>query len=256
MLGNFSGRGRAGGRSRTRAASSCSATTPTAARRRCCGPGKPGCCAGDRHTARPGARAPASREGAACGARPRSRRGRRRERTGPACRERAAVGESVSVALVEQPYRVAGRRSPAPASQLDAAWTAVVAHLLAEDLRGLPLIAGGRSMGARVACRTAAATGAVGVLCLAFPLVPPRRRARGAAAQPPPRARGRGRAGPHRPGRARSVRDAVRRARPPARRRARRAQLQRRRPRCAHRGRPRMAGEYALSMLHFVHVPA
>ena len=87
----------------------------------------------------------------------------------------AAQSEGVSVALVEQPYRVAGRRSPAPARQLDAAWTAVVAHLLAGELRGLPLIAGGRSSGARVACRTAAATGAAAVLCLAFPLVPPGR---------------------------------------------------------------------------------
>ena len=83
----------------------------------------------------------------------------------------------VSVALVEQPYRVAGRRSPAPARQLDAAWTAVVDQLRAGELRGLPLIVGGRSSGARVACRTAAATGAVGVLCLAFPLQPPRRAA-------------------------------------------------------------------------------
>jgi uncharacterized protein len=81
----------------------------------------------------------------------------------------------ISVALVEQPYRVAGRRSPAPARQLDAAWTAVVEHLLADELRGLPLIAGGRSLGARVACRTAAATGAAAVLCLAFPLRPPPR---------------------------------------------------------------------------------
>jgi uncharacterized protein len=77
--------------------------------------------------------------------------------------------------LVEQPYRVAGRRSPAPAHQLDTAWTAVVEHLLAGELRGLPLVAGGRSSGARVACRTAAATDAVGVLCLAFPLQPPAR---------------------------------------------------------------------------------
>jgi predicted alpha/beta-hydrolase family hydrolase len=81
----------------------------------------------------------------------------------------------VSVALVEQPYRVAGRRSPAPARQLDAAWTAVVEQLLAGELRGLALVVGGRSSGARVACRTARATGAVGVLCLAFPLQPPRR---------------------------------------------------------------------------------
>ena len=89
----------------------------------------------------------------------------------------AAREVGVSVVLVEQPYRVAGRRSPAPARQLDAAWTAVVDQLLAGELQGLPLIAGGRSSGARVACRTAAATGAVGVLCLAFPLQPPRRAA-------------------------------------------------------------------------------
>ena len=88
-----------------------------------------------------------------------------------------ASSEGVTVALVEQPYRVAGRRSPAPARQLDAAWTAVVEHLNAGELSGLPLVVGGRSLGARVACRTAAATGAVGVLCLAFPLQPPRRAA-------------------------------------------------------------------------------
>jgi uncharacterized protein len=86
-----------------------------------------------------------------------------------------ARSEGVSVALVEQPYRVAGRRAPAPARQLDAAWTTVVEHLLAGELRGLPLVVGGRSLGARVACRTAEASGAVGVLCLAFPLQPPRR---------------------------------------------------------------------------------
>ena len=80
-----------------------------------------------------------------------------------------------SVVLVEQPYRVAGRRSPAPAAQLDAAWLAVVEQLRAGPLRGLPLITGGRSSGARVACRTAGAAGAIGVLCLAFPLHPPGR---------------------------------------------------------------------------------
>jgi uncharacterized protein len=90
-----------------------------------------------------------------------------------------ARSEGISVALVEQPYRVAGRRTPAPARQLDAAWTAVVDHLLRDELRGLPLVAGGRSLGARVACRTAAATGAVAVLCLAFPLRPPRRSGEG-----------------------------------------------------------------------------
>jgi predicted alpha/beta-hydrolase family hydrolase len=87
----------------------------------------------------------------------------------------AARGAGVSVALVEQPYRVAGRRSPAPATQLDAAWTAVVEALRDGPLRGLPLVSGGRSAGARVACRTAQAAGATGVLCLAFPLHPPGR---------------------------------------------------------------------------------
>jgi predicted alpha/beta-hydrolase family hydrolase len=87
----------------------------------------------------------------------------------------AALSQQVSVALVEQPYRVAGRRSPAPARQLDVAWIAVVDYLRDGELRGLPLVAGGRSSGARVACRTAEETGAVGVLCLAFPLQPPRR---------------------------------------------------------------------------------
>jgi predicted alpha/beta-hydrolase family hydrolase len=87
----------------------------------------------------------------------------------------AAVSERVVVALVEQPYRVAGRKSPAPARQLDAAWTAVVGRLHADELRGLPLVVGGRSLGARVACRTVVEAGAVGVLCLAFPLQPPRR---------------------------------------------------------------------------------
>lgn len=87
----------------------------------------------------------------------------------------AAAAHGFSVVLVEQPYRVAGRRSPAPAAQLDTAWIAVVAHLRARTLRGLPLVCGGRSSGARVACRTVADTGAVGVLCLAFPLHSPGR---------------------------------------------------------------------------------
>jgi uncharacterized protein len=87
----------------------------------------------------------------------------------------AAVDENVSVALIEQPYRVAGRRSPPGPAILDEAWTAVVEALRAGELEGLPLIAGGRSLGGRVACRTVEATGAVAVLCLAFPLVPPRR---------------------------------------------------------------------------------
>jgi predicted alpha/beta-hydrolase family hydrolase len=89
----------------------------------------------------------------------------------------AAASLGISVALVEQPYLVAGRRSQAPAAQLDAAWTAVLAQLREEALRGLGLIVGGRSAGARVACRTAAQVGAVAVLCLAFPLHPPGRAA-------------------------------------------------------------------------------
>ncbi len=86
-----------------------------------------------------------------------------------------ALEEGFAVALVEQPYRVAGRRSPAPAHQLDAAWVAVLEHVRGDQLVGLPLVTGGRSSGARVACRTAETTGAVAVLCLAFPLHPPGR---------------------------------------------------------------------------------
>jgi uncharacterized protein len=84
-----------------------------------------------------------------------------------------ALGEEISVALMEQPYRVAGRKAPAPATQLDAAFTAVVEHLRADELAGLPLIVGGRSLGARVACRTAGSLGAIAVLCLAFPVHAP-----------------------------------------------------------------------------------
>jgi uncharacterized protein len=88
----------------------------------------------------------------------------------------AALSEGVSVALVEQPYRVADKRSSPRAPVLDAAWTAVVEQLGAGELEGLAQIVGGRSAGARVACRTAAATGAAAVLCLAFPLQPPARK--------------------------------------------------------------------------------
>jgi predicted alpha/beta-hydrolase family hydrolase len=85
----------------------------------------------------------------------------------------AARSLGLTVALVEQPYRVAGRRSPAPADQLDAAWSAVVTRLRAGPLAGVPVLTGGRSSGARVACRTAEETAAIAVLCLAFPLHPP-----------------------------------------------------------------------------------
>ncbi len=86
---------------------------------------------------------------------------------------RAANGSSYSVALVEQPYRVAGRRNQPPAPTLDAAWLAAVARLVEGPLEDASLVVGGRSAGARVACRTAARSGAVAVLCLAFPLHPP-----------------------------------------------------------------------------------
>ncbi len=81
----------------------------------------------------------------------------------------ALPGTGTEVWLVEQPWRVAGRRvAPAPAT-LDDAWLQV----LADVPRDLPLLVGGRSAGARVACRTALATGAAGVVALAFPLHPP-----------------------------------------------------------------------------------
>lgn len=85
---------------------------------------------------------------------------------------RAAQAAGVDVALIEQPYRVAGRRAPAPAKQLDAAWLAV-AEELGERFDGLPQVFGGRSSGARVACRTAGEGQAAAVLCLAFPEHPP-----------------------------------------------------------------------------------
>ena len=85
----------------------------------------------------------------------------------------AAVALGFTVALVEQPYRVAGRRSPAPAGQLDTSWLTVIEALATGPLAGCRFVVGGRSSGARVACRTAALADAVGVLCLAFPLLPP-----------------------------------------------------------------------------------
>jgi predicted alpha/beta-hydrolase family hydrolase len=81
-----------------------------------------------------------------------------------------AAEAGIRVGLVEQPYRVAGKRAPAPAPTLDTAFRAVVEAIGAERL-----LVGGRSSGARVACRTADEVGALGVLCLAFPLHPPGR---------------------------------------------------------------------------------
>jgi predicted alpha/beta-hydrolase family hydrolase len=89
---------------------------------------------------------------------------------------RAAVADGLAVARVTQPYRVAGRRAPAPAPRLDEAWLAALAALRGRrGLTRIPVIVGGRSSGARVACRTAAAAGARAVVALAFPVHPPGR---------------------------------------------------------------------------------
>ncbi|WP_106401538.1 alpha/beta hydrolase family protein [Actinocorallia populi] len=84
----------------------------------------------------------------------------------------AALGLGAAVARVTQPFRLAGRRAPGGAARQDAAWVEVVEALRARH-PGIPLVQGGRSNGARVACRTAARVGATGVLALAFPLHPP-----------------------------------------------------------------------------------
>lgn len=89
----------------------------------------------------------------------------------------AALSVGAAVVRVRQPYRVAGRKAPAPAAQLDQVFLAVVAGLgaLPGLSRRTPVLVGGRSSGARVAARTAGAAGAVGLLALAFPLTPPGR---------------------------------------------------------------------------------
>ncbi|MCZ7418911.1 MULTISPECIES: alpha/beta family hydrolase [unclassified Micromonospora] len=94
----------------------------------------------------------------------------------------AAVTAGLVVARVTQPYRVAGRRAPAPAGHLDEAWS-VVLTALRQRQPGVPLVVGGRSSGARVACRTARAVGAAGVVALAFPLHPPGRPERSRAGE-------------------------------------------------------------------------
>ncbi|MGW5118379.1 alpha/beta hydrolase family protein [Streptomyces noursei] len=82
----------------------------------------------------------------------------------------ALPARGYTVALVEQPWRVAGKKvAPAPKT-LDVGWTALWPAL---EKPGLPVVAGGRSAGARVACRTARALGAHAVLALSFPLHPP-----------------------------------------------------------------------------------
>jgi predicted alpha/beta-hydrolase family hydrolase len=87
---------------------------------------------------------------------------------------RAALEAEWAVARVTQPYRVAGRRSPPAGPVLDEAWLPVVTKVRSgRGLGVLPVVFGGRSSGARVACRTATAGHAAGVLALAFPLHPP-----------------------------------------------------------------------------------
>lgn len=87
----------------------------------------------------------------------------------------AAVGLDLGLlmVLVEQPYRVLGRRVPPRAPTLDAAWEDVLDALRADALEGVPTVVGGRSSGGRVACRTSVTTTPSGVLCLAFPTRPP-----------------------------------------------------------------------------------
>jgi uncharacterized protein len=100
----------------------------------------------------------------------------------------AVVAAGLVVVRITQPYRVAGRRAPAPARQLDAAWVAALAALTSAGTAdgeliaartpltaGAPLFVGGRSSGARVACRTADAVDAAGIVVLAFPVHPPGR---------------------------------------------------------------------------------
>jgi predicted alpha/beta-hydrolase family hydrolase len=84
----------------------------------------------------------------------------------------AALELGGAVARVVQPYRVAGRRAPGSSVKQDEAWLEIVADLR-KRVKKVPLIQGGRSNGARVACRTAVAAGARGVIALSFPLHPP-----------------------------------------------------------------------------------
>lgn len=86
----------------------------------------------------------------------------------------AALKAGIVVARLTQPYRVAGRSTPAAPAKQDEAWLAAVGAVRRRrGLGALPLVVGGRSNGARVACRMAAATGAVAVVALAFPVHPP-----------------------------------------------------------------------------------
>jgi predicted alpha/beta-hydrolase family hydrolase len=95
---------------------------------------------------------------------------------------RAGAGLGAAVARVLQPYRVRGARAPGSPERQDAAWLEVIAALR-EQFPAAPLVQGGRSNGARVACRTAREAGARAVVALAFPLHPPGRPERSRAAE-------------------------------------------------------------------------
>lgn len=84
----------------------------------------------------------------------------------------AGLAAGAAVAMVTQPYRVGGARAPGSAARQDAAWHEVIGALRSR-YPGVPLVQGGRSNGARLACRTALAVGAIAVVALAFPLHPP-----------------------------------------------------------------------------------
>ncbi|HEY2644511.1 MAG TPA: alpha/beta family hydrolase, partial [Galbitalea sp.] len=86
----------------------------------------------------------------------------------------ALPGQGITVARYEQPWRVAGRKAAPRPAALDASWRET-APLVEQLAAGLPVVVGGRSAGARVACRTAESVGAVAIVCLAFPLHPPGR---------------------------------------------------------------------------------
>ncbi|HEU5484580.1 MAG TPA: alpha/beta family hydrolase [Microlunatus sp.] len=84
---------------------------------------------------------------------------------------RELPGVGITVARFEQPWRLSGRKVAVPPPRLDLGWVPAIRSLVARTgTGGLPLVVGGRSAGARVACRTAEVVGAVAVLCLAFPL--------------------------------------------------------------------------------------
>jgi hypothetical protein len=87
------------------------------------------------------------------------------------------------VARITQPYRVRGARAPGSAIKQDEAWVEIIAALREQAAPGCPLVQGGRSNGARVACRTARAVDAAAVIALAFPLHPPGQPTRSRAAE-------------------------------------------------------------------------